>query len=221
MKKVITLARILFNFANMNVNDLLQFALGIKSKIAVDADIHIDAPTQLLLTNEIGIVQGIVTSRETDNSADLTTEERLAVTNLIITLVTIAHNVQDGANKIAAGITVAAETIILRIGFKLIVIGAKAGRTFEVVKVSPQTAAIRKKALARGTIYHWRWSSDQLIWHRVKDTQGSSVTITALPGGKDCFFQEAETVPLGPNPIVQALGGEPAWGDTIHDTIPS
>ncbi|MEI6816595.1 MAG: hypothetical protein WCL14_08285 [Bacteroidota bacterium] len=221
MKKVIVLARILFNFANMNVNDLLQFALGIKAKIAIDPDIHIDAPTQLLLTNEIAAVQGIVTTRETNASGDLTKAEQILVTNLIITLVTIAHNVQDGANKIAAGVTASAEVIIVRIGFKLIVIGAKAGRTFEVVKASSLTAALRKKALARGTIYHWRWSSDQLIWHRVKDTQGSAVTITALPGGKDCYFQEAETLPLGPNPIVQALGGEPAWGDTIHETIPS
>ena len=52
MKKVIILARILFNFANMNVNDLLQFALGIKAKLIVDPDIHIDAATQLALSNE-------------------------------------------------------------------------------------------------------------------------------------------------------------------------
>jgi|ERR1035437_9423422 hypothetical protein len=221
MKKVIKLARILFNFATMNVNDLLQFALGIEGTIAVDPDIHIPAATQLELHDDIAAVQLIVTARQTDNAVTLTRAEEIKVTNLIVTLGTIAHLVQDGANKIAAGITAEAEVIITRIGYKLIVIGAKAGRTFEVVSVGKNKASLRIKRLAKGTIYHWRWSLDQIAWHRIIDTGVCTVTMINLQGGKDCFFQQATTAPTGANPEIDANISEPAWGDTIHETIPS
>jgi hypothetical protein len=221
MKKVISLARIVFNFATMNVNDLLQFALGIEGTIAIDPDIHIDAATQLELHNDIAAVQLIVTSRQTDKAVTLTRAEQIKVTNLIITLGTIAHLVQDGANKIAAGVTAAAEVIIVRIGYKLIVIGVKAGRSFEVVSVGKNKASIRIKRLAKGTIYHWRWSLDQITWFRITDTGVCTVTMINLTGGKDCFFQQATTAPTGANPEIDATVTEPNWGDTIHETIPS
>jgi hypothetical protein len=221
MKTTIKLVHIALHFAEMTVLELLNFAKGIKLKIATDPDVTIDAGVQTALGSQITALDNTVTARQTDKSQTLTNLEADQASKVIITLATIAHTTEDTANSIAAGDTAAATTIITRIGFQVADAASHPGRTFEVYETAPKKAKVHSPAMERGTIYHRRWSQNQQLWHRVKDTTEASVTFDNLPGGGTIYFQMATTAPAGRNPVLDANISEPNWGDSIHAVIPS
>src|ERR1051325_9083886 len=131
MKTTIKRVRIVLHFAIMTVLELLPFAKSIKTNIATDPDVTIDAATQTSLNTQINDLDSTVTTRETDKSKDLTQLEADQATAALNTLINIAHITEDTANDKAAGDTAIAAEIIARIGFFIKVASARAGRSFQ------------------------------------------------------------------------------------------
>jgi hypothetical protein len=220
MKKVIAYVRIALHFSKMTVLEVLPFAKGIKAKILIDPDIHIDPAVQLDLDNAITALDGTVTLRETDKSTALTATEGQQVSDLIIIIEDIAQTTEKQANAQTPGVVLTIESKILRIGFLLAKAGIKAGRFFEIFKMFIGKVAIRVKKDKTFNLYHWCWSLDEITWTRISDTTVASIVIFGLPSGKRVHFKSAQTLKVKGVPQIDANNNEPDWSDSISEMIP-
>jgi hypothetical protein len=220
MKKTIVYVRVALGFFEDKVNALLPFAKGIRDKIFVDPDIHIDPVVQGKLKDQIIELDKTVVKRKTDLSKDLTKTEAGQTYDVLLTLKDIARTTERDANALTPGNEAAIQTIILRIGFAIATVGVKAGRTFEVFKTLVGKAFIRVRKDKAVLLYHRRWSLDEITWNRVADSVVASVVIFGLPSKTLVYFQSAETLKVKVTPQINAIYQEPIWGDTISELIP-
>ncbi len=220
MKKTVIYVKIALHFAKMKVVGLLPFAKGISAKIAIDPNIVIDPVVQSKLNQQIKDLDGTVTARETDLSVTLTKMEGKQATALTNTLTSIATTTEEQANDLTPGDVISIQTIITRIGYKLVKAAVMAGRSFEIFKTLKASVYIRIKADKTYNLYHWRWSADGVIWVRLQDTTVSNIIVFGLPEKKEAYFQSAVTLKVKGLPKLNAVPVEPEWGDIISELIP-
>ena len=221
MKKTIVLVLIALHFAKMKVVELLPFARSIHDNAGADPNVTIDPATLVILADQITLLSGTVTLRETNKSLSLTTLEGTQATDVILTITDIASSAQKQANAIEPGNTGRATLAIQRIGFAIQEPHTPGGRFFKIFKAIVGAASVRVKRDILVSLYHWRVSLDGTTWIRLPDTKVVSIVVTGLPSVKVVFFQSAQTMKSDSTATFDIVSGfEPVWSDSITVTMP-
>jgi hypothetical protein len=227
MKKSIKRVIIALNLKSLDSPGLLSFLRAIIKALTgnsyfLPADIAKLPVTLADMGTQATNLENTHTSRKTNKSTTLTSLEQEQATLVMNTINDTAYFVEGLANKKGAGDLPLAVQIITSAGFQVKKEFVTHQRSFEVVQTGKGSAFIRTKAVCRGAIYHWRWTTtpdDAGSWKIVPPTVESNVTINGLPHAATVYFSCAITLPQGRKPVVDSATYVPDWCDPISAII--
>jgi hypothetical protein len=135
----------------------------------------------------------------------------------------LVNYIDNTCNQKFAGNVTQITTVFARFGLSPTSHGTGHKHIFRILQVGGGSATVQAPSAGDGTLYHWRWSIDQLTWIQVKSTHKSTVVINNLPHDLRVYFQY-DTSPgtgRGIYPIVSANVDDYHWSSAISDVIPA
>jgi len=226
MKNSITWVKASKDYHEKTDEHLVPFATALKNQLAIDTDVPASGiPVPLTLTIYTGNITDVntdVVARQTTNSTTLTSDE-LGKRGILQHNTDILVNYIDNVcNQKFPGNETAIATVFARFGLIPTGKGGSHKHIFEVLEAAVAKVTLQCPSNGEGSVYHWRWSTDQVKWNLVKSTHKSTVTIIDLPTDVRVYFQYDVTPPTGRGvyPSVNANATDYGWSDSISQLIP-